>query len=337
MVKKALKLIFGLFLVFLILSGFYYYSFLVTPINIDKATLFEVKKGDTVNDILNRLIERKFVANKVFFKLMVKLKGGDRSILHGYYLLRKDDTPETVWSRFLKGEVERYKVTIPEGYNIYQVGEVIENQKMGTKRRFVALATDKKFIKELGLNVSTLEGYLFPATYFFNPLTREEEMIKEMVSKTFTVLHKELNIPKNDKRYDIHKILTLASLVEKETKVKSELPLIAAVFHNRLKLGMKLQCDPTVLYGTKRFDNNITRADLVAKNPYNTYVNYGLPPTPIANPSKEAIMSVLEPAKVDYLYFVSKNDGTHVFTNNLKAHNRAVYMYQKKNRKKGGA
>ncbi|GAB4434147.1 MAG: endolytic transglycosylase MltG [bacterium] len=316
---------------------FSYYSFLKSPVNISEDTLFQVKKGDSVTSIINNLVERGVIKNRLFFKVMVKTKGGDRAILHGYYMLKTGDTPESIWDRFSKGEVERYKITIPEGYNIYQIGEVIKNQKMGSKQRFVNLAKDKKFIKDLGLNLTTLEGYLFPATYFFDPDTKEEDMIREMVTKTFDVLYKELKIPANDRNYDIHKILTLASLVEKEAKVKEELPLIAAVFKNRLKLGMKLQCDPTVIYGTKRFNSSITKADLAAKNPYNTYVNYGLPPTPIANPSKEAVLSVLNPAKVDYIYFVSKNDGTHIFTNNLKAHNKAVYIYQKKKKKKGDA
>jgi len=337
MIKATFKTVFLLILVVFLILGYSYYTFLKAPINIKGEQLFEVKKGDSVNAIIERLVEKGFLNNRYFFKFMVKLKGGDRMILHGYYLLKQDDTPETIWTKFIKGEVERYKITIPEGYNIYQIGEVIENQKMGSKQRFVALAKDKKFIKELGLNLPVLEGYLFPATYFFDPVTKEEDMIKEMVSKTFDVLYKELKIPQNDKRYDIHKILTLASLVEKEAKVKEELPLIAAVFLNRLRIGMKLQCDPTVIYGTKRFDGSITKADLVANNPYNTYVRYGLPPTPIANPSKEAIISVLNPAKVDYIYFVSKNDGTHIFTNNLKAHNKAVYIYQKKKKKKGDA
>ncbi len=337
MLKKAFKAIIFSVSIFIIVVGYYYYTFLNSPINVANETLFLVKKGENVNTIVNNLVDKGLLNNRYLFKLMVKLKGGERSILHGYYLLKKTDTPETIWNKFIKGEVERYKITIPEGYNIYQIGEVIENQKMGSKQRFVALAKDKKFIKELGLNVPVLEGYLFPATYFFAPLTKEEDMIKEMVQKTFDVLYKEIKISLNDKHHDIHRILTLASLVEKEAKVKEELPLIAAVFTNRLKLNMKLQCDPTVIYGIKRFDGNITKADLLSKNPYNTYVKFGLPPTPIANPSKEAILSVLNPAKVDYIYFVSKNDGTHVFTNNLKAHNKAVYLYQKKKKKKGDA
>lgn len=337
MKKTVLKTAIFFLSLAILIFGYSYISFLKTPINIEKETLFEVKKGDSVNRIISNLVEKGVIKKGYYFKVLVRIKGGDRTILHGHYLLKKDDTPETLWQRLVKGEVERYKVTIPEGYNVYQIGEVIENQKLGSKQRFVSLVKDRKFIKELGLNLPTLEGYLFPATYFFDPVTKEEDMIREMVAKTFTVLHKELMIPENDKRYDIHKILTLASLVEKEAKVKDELTLIAAVFLNRLRLGMKLQCDPTVIYGLKRFNGNITKADLMTKTPYNTYVNYGLPPTPIANPSKEAISSVLNPAKVDYIYFVSKNDGTHVFTNNLKAHNKAVFIYQKKKKKKGDA
>lgn len=329
---KFLIIITFLFSISLILS---YYFYISRPIGIKETMLFEVKKGDSVSKIINNLVEKKIVDNKLFLKIMVKLKGGDRSILHGFYLIKKDDSLESLWMHFLRGEVERYKVVIPEGYNIYQIAEVIENQQLGNKKRFTQLAQDKKFIKSLGLNLPTLEGYLFPSKYFFNPLTKEEEIIKEMVQKTFYVLTKELKVFQKYPKVDIHNLLILASLVEKEAKVKEELPIIAAVFKNRLHKKMKLQCDPTVIYGKKRFDGNITKADLRANNPYNTYVRYGLPPTPIANPSKEAILSVLNPANVDYLYFVSKNDGTHFFSNNLKDHNRAVYVYQKRKKKKG--
>lgn len=337
MIKKFFKISFILLFFVLLSLGYLFYNYVKTPLSLKEDTLFQVKKNESINTVIRNLEENGFVRNSFFFKTLVTLKGRNKPILYGYYLIKKDDTPETLWEKLLKGEVERYKVTIPEGYNIYQIGEVIENQKMGSKKRFVSLAKDKNFIKKLGLDLPSLEGYLFPTTYFFDPATTEEEMIKEMVQQTFKVLKDIQENDEKNKNFNIHKVITLASLVEKEAKVKEEMPLIAAVFLNRLSKGMKLQCDPTVIYGKKNFDGNITKADLVTNTPYNTYVRYGLPPTPIANPSKNAILSVLKPAKVDYLYFVSKNDGTHVFNTNLKEHNKAVYIYQKKKKKKEAA
>lgn len=310
-----------------------FFMYIKTPFNIENDKLFEVKKGETGFMIINNLADAGIIKNKFFFKIMVRFKGGDRRIIPGFYLARKNESPESFWNRLLNGDVEKYKLTVPEGYNIYQIARLVENSKLGKAERFLMLAKDKKFISSLGLDVPSIEGYLFPSTYYFMPNTREEDVIKEMYKKMLDVLYKEIGIPERTPKRKIHEILIFASMIEKEAKIKEEMPLISAVFHNRKKLGMKLQCDPTVIYGLKDFDGNLTKKDLKTKHPYNTYVNYGLPPTPIGNPSKEAILSAYKPANVDYLYFVSKNDGTHIFSKTLKEHNLAVLKYQKKNKR----
>lgn len=330
--KKIISII---LILFFIVAGFLaksYYSYINTPIGLKEDTLFKVNKNDTVGKIISGLEKEGIIKNRFFFKVMVKLRGGDRNILFGYYLIQRDSTPKSIWEKMLKGEVERYKLTIPEGYNIYQIAQIVENQRMGNRKKILSLTKDKKFIRTLGLDLTTLEGYLYPATYFFDPDTKEEEIIETMVKKSFQILKDELKLSDKSPK-EIHHILTLASLIEKEAKVKEEMPLISSVFHNRLEKKMKLQCDPTVQYGLLKFDYNLTKKDLMTKNPYNTYVNFGLPPTPIANPSKEAILAALNPAKTNYLYFVSKNDGTHYFSEDLKKHNKAVYNYQIKNKK----
>lgn len=319
-----------IFFVFFLIS---FYYFINKPLNLEKDRLFKVSKNESTAAILDNLYKEGIIKNKFFFKILIKLKGGDRNILYGHYLIKKDTTPVALWEKMIKGEVERYKITIPEGYNIYQIAQLIENQKLGNRKRFLDLVKDRKFIKTLGLDLPLLEGYLFPATYFFDPETKEEEIITAMVNKTFDVL-KELNLS-NKSLKEIHEILTLASLIEKEAKIKEEMPYISSVFHNRLNKKMKLQCDPTVQYGLLKFEYNLTKKDLMTKNAYNTYIITGLPPTPIANPSKNAILAVLNPAKTNYLYFVSKNDGTHFFSSDLKRHNIAVYNYQIKGKKKG--
>jgi UPF0755 protein len=310
-----------------------YFFYIKSPLGIDEDKLFQVKKGETGYQIINNLVDCGIIKNKFLFKVMVKLKGGDRRIIPGFYLARKNESPESFWERLLQGNVEKYKLTVPEGYNIYQIAKLVEESRLGKKEVFLKLVKNRQFISSLGLEVPSLEGYLFPSTYYFMPDAKEEDVIKEMFNKMMEILYKEIGIPENTSKKKIHEILTIASMVEKEAKDKKEMPLIAAVFHNRKRLGMKLQCDPTVIYGLNNFDGNLTKKHLVTKNPYNTYVNYGLPPTPIANPSKEAIVSAYKPAEVDYLYFVSKNDGTHIFSKTLKEHNRAVAKYQKKNKK----
>jgi len=311
------------------LTSFFYY--INTPIDIKNDKLFKVNKNETVSKILDRLEVEGVIKNKLFFKIMVRITGGDKNILYGYYLIPAQITPKKLWEKMLRGEIEQYKLTVPEGYNIYQIGHILENQKMGNKNKFLNLVKDKKFIKSLGLDLPSLEGYLYPTTYFFDPEQKEEDIIKAMVQKTFHILKNELKL--NLPAKELHSLLTLASLIEKEAKIKEEMPLISSVFHNRLNRKMKLQCDPTVQYGLKKFDYNLTKKDLMTKNPYNTYVNYGLPPTPIASPSKDAIISALSPAKTNYLYFVAKNDGTHYFSEDLKKHNKAVFHYQIKGKK----
>lgn len=325
----ASSILVSLILVFV----FFYYNYIKSPLGIDEDKLFEVKKGETGIQIINNLSNEGIVKNKFLFKIMVKLRGGDKRIIPGFYLARKNESPESFWNRLLQGDVEKYKLVIPEGYNIYQIAQAVENVKLGSAKRFLELVKDKKFISTLGLDIPSLEGYLFPSTYYFMPKTKEEDVIREMFNKTLNVVYKEVGIPETTSKKEIHKILTYASMIEKEAKVKEEMPLISAVFHNRIKKGIKLQCDPTVIYGLKNFNGDLTKKDLYTKHPYNTYVNYGLPPTPIANPSKDAIIAAYKPAHVDYLYFVSRNDGTHIFSKTLAEHNKAVAKYQKKNKK----
>lgn len=325
----ASSILVSLILVFV----FFYYNYIKSPLGIDEDKLFEVKKGETGMQIINNLSNEGIVKNKFLFKIMVKLRGGDKRIIPGFYLARKNESPESFWNRLLQGDVEKYKLVIPEGYNIYQIAQAVENVKLGSAKRFLELVKDKKFISTLGLDIPSLEGYLFPSTYYFMPKTKEEDVIREMFNKTFNVIYKEVGIPETTPKKEIHKILTYASMIEKEAKIKEEMPLISAVFHNRIKKGIKLQCDPTVIYGLKNFNGDLTKKDLYTKHPYNTYVNYGLPPTPIANPSKDAIIAAYKPAHVDYLYFVSRNDGTHIFSKTLAEHNKAVAKYQKKNKK----
>ncbi|MCX7990415.1 MAG: endolytic transglycosylase MltG [Proteobacteria bacterium] len=329
---KRFTIIF-LIIIILILSSFTvsFYSYINSPLPVKEDKLFKVEKNDSTSKIIDNLVKEEVIKNKIYFKILIKIVGGDRNILYGYYLITKDSTPKSLWQKMIRGEVERHKFTVPEGYNIYQIAQIIENQKIGDKKRFLSLVKDKNFIKTLGLDVSSLEGYLHPATYFFDPEAKEEEIISAMVNKTFDVL-KEINIFDKSPK-DIHQILIKASLIEKEAKVKEEMQLISSVIENRLKKRMRLQFDPTVQYGLKRFDYNLTKKDLMTRNPYNTYVVDGLPPTPIANPSKSAILAAINPAKTDYLYFVAKNDGTHYFSSELKKHNKAVYHYQIKGKK----
>jgi UPF0755 protein len=224
-------------------------------------------------------------------------------------------------------------VTFPEGTTMEGVTERLSAAGVTDGQAFLALARDRDFLGTLGIPGPTAEGFLFPETYLFASSSTPADVMKVMTNQFRKVLA-ELEVEAPLGKRDLLDTVTLASIVEKETSMPEERPLVAAVFLNRLRKGYRLQSDPTVIYGLENFDGNITRRDLETDTPYNTYLIRGLPPGPIANPGRGALWAVLNPAQVDYLYFVSRNDGSHHFSFTLEEHNRAVRLYQLARRKK---
>ena len=255
-------------------------------------------------------------------KRPVSVKAGEQALDHSL----------NVWEtiRLLeRGNFKYYPFTVPEGRTIYDVAQAVQSAGLGSAADFLALCRDRAFMSSLGVEAPTLEGYLFPETYSFPKGTPLRSVIKAMTDQFWKVWAK-YETKAADRGLTTAQVVTLASIVEKETGAAEERPLIASVFHNRLSKRMRLQTDPTVIYGLlPEFDGNLTRAHLESFTPYNTYVIDGLPPGPIANPGEAAIKAVLEPAQARYLYFVSKNDGTHHFSETLAEHNRMVNRYQR--------
>lgn len=268
------------------------------------------------------------------FRLLARLSGRGRLLKAGEYAFRSGATPWQILSTLAGGRTVRRQVTIPEGANLHQIAGLLAAEKLVAQEQFTALAGDPGLRARLGISspsATHLEGYLFPDTYFFSRGQEPQEIIRVMTERGRLVLDELLTAAPGAPGLNRHQILTLASIVEKETAVPEERPLIARVFLNRLAKGMRLQTDPTVLYGLGRFEGGrLTRADLAAPTPYNTYLVRGLPPGPIASPGRAALAAVLAPAAADYLYFVAKNDGTHQFSTNLRDHNRAVNQYQRR-------
>lgn len=267
--------------------------------------------------------------------LTAHLMGVANSLKAGEYIFSGKLTPYQILRKLDKGSMVQRPITIPEGTSLKQIAELLGDGGWVNPDRFIELSHDREFINKLGLDLESLEGYLFPDTYLFERGGHDAEtIISTMVAQMRKILAEtgaESGLPQAD--LDVHGILTLASIVEKETGQTLERPMIARVFLNRLRKGMKLQTDPTVIYGIKNFDGNLTRRHLREHTPYNTYVIKGLPPGPIGNPGRAAIKAVLHPAPGSYYYFVSKNDGSHYFSKSLSEHNRAVNKYQKQRRK----
>lgn len=284
--------------------------------------------GQNLSTIANSLNKTGIIKNPVKFKLLARIKGCDKKIKAGEYLLSSSMSPIKILQTMASGKVRLYKITIPEGYNLKQVASIIAKAKLGTKEDFLRAATDSSFVHKHGINAETFEGYLFPETYHFPKDIAPEKIIDAMIEQFRLMFNRKWEKQAKDLDLSIHQVVTLASIIEKETSVSFERPVISSVFNNRLKKRMRLESDPTVIYGLKNFDGNITRKHLAAQTPYNTYIIKGLPPGPISNPGIKAIEAALYPADTDFLYFVSKKDRTHKFSTNIKDHNKAVRKYQ---------
>lgn len=294
--------------------------------------IFEVMPGESYTTVIKDLESKGLIKSKTLFNFYAKITGTSGKIKVGEYSLRKNMLPSDILSIVNSGKSIGRKFTIPEGKNIYEIAEIFSKEGFGSQDQFLQLCKDKTFIKELlGSDLDSLEGYLFPETYSLTKYTDTKTTIANMVKK-FQLVWSEIEPMTKDYHLNKHQIITLASIIEKETGASEERPLISSVFHNRMKKGMLLQTDPTVIYGkadlTGKVVISITRADLLAYTKYNTYVIKGLPPGPIANPSKESILATLNPATSDYLYFVSHNEGRHIFSKDYTQHVNAVKKFQ---------
>lgn len=289
-----------------------------------------IPKGASLSEVGEILQSNNIVSSKLIFKLVAMIRGEQRNVKAGDYQLKTSSDAGEVLDLLISGKTLVYAVTIPEGYNIFQVADLLEQKGLATRKEVLSASQEEMFLKELGIETCSLEGVLFPDTYFIRPSEKgsAKSIIRKMVNRFREVY--DLNVREVAERngWSLAQVITLASLIEKEAKA-NEHALVSAVFHNRLRKNMRLQSDPTVIYGIKPMGAKITRSDLDRKHPYNTYQIAGLPPGPIANPGKDSLVAAVNPADADYLYFVSKNDGTHQFSTNLADHNRWVNLYQR--------
>lgn len=305
-----------------------YISMTVSPVQNSEMKLIEISKGMTMDEIAVRLKQEQLIKSIWLFKLLLRWRSG-MTIKAGQYRLSACLTMLQLLDIIEQGKVFFLRVTIPEGQTMSQIADLLSKQGLGEKQDFLKYLLNQKYAQTLSIEATTLEGYLFPDTYFFNKGLSEEAIIATMVERFWTIFRPEWQDRSRELGFTLHQVVTLASLIEKETAKRDEKPLVSAVYHNRLRQGIRLQCDPTVIYSLDQFDGNLTREDLANDSPYNTYRRSGLPPGPIANPGEDSLRAALYPAQVDYYYFVSKNDGTHYFSFDLKEHNQAVLKYQK--------
>jgi len=292
--------------------------------------IVKIPRGVSLGQVATLLEKEGVISNRLVFKLVAMIRGEQRKIQAGDYELKTGSDAGEVLDQLISGKTLMFSFTVPEGYTVFQTADLFHKSGTMSGEDFLRLVRDPAFLKELGVTSDSLEGYLFPDTYFLRASERKDgkSLIRRMVGRFREVYDKHVRARAEEFGWSVNQVVTLASLIEKEARA-SEHPLVSAVFHNRLRKRMRLQCDPTVIYGIKPMGSKITKADLKRKHAYNTYQISGLPPGPIASPGKASLIAAIRPANEDYLYFVARNDGTHLFSKSLKDHNRGVNRYQR--------
>ena len=291
----------------------------------------ELPQGSGSLAIGQRLVDAGVIRDLPTFRTALWMSGKGRHLKAGEYRFDRAMTPFDVIDKIARGDVFVIAVTFPEGLTVAEMAKIFEAHGVGTADAFVAAAKDASLVKALDPEAKDLEGYLFPETYALARHADPAKLIRAMVARFDHVFTPELRQAAQARGLTVRQAVTLASIVEKETAKADERPLVAAVYTTRLRIGMPLQCDPTVIYALAkagRYDGNIHKADLSFDSPYNTYRYPGLPPGPIASPGRASLDAAVHPADAQYLYFVSRNDGSHEFARTLDEHNRNVQKYQ---------
>jgi UPF0755 protein len=327
--KKRTRLFIWLLLVLAILFLWLMadvYRFLSAPASSEpEEVIIEIASGTSLRALGNLLQERGLISSAERFRWLARFKGAARRIKAGEYQLSTGLRPGELLDKIVRGEVLLHQITFPEGYTIKQMAELLEYRDLARAEDFIAAATNPVFAQELNIPASTMEGYLFPDTYQFARNLPVENILASLVQRFDQHFGPREEEKADELGFTRHQVVILASVVEKETAVPEERNLIAGVFLNRLNKGIRLQSDPTVIYGLKNFNGNLTKAHLENDTPYNTYIHGGLPPGPIACPGRESLRAVLYPADVPYLYFVAcSEDGGHAFAETNEEHNRNI-------------
>ena len=298
-----------------------------------------IPRGATLNQVTHLLVENGVVTRPKLFNALLRITRGSTKVRAGEFEFRKQMSSVAALKLLYHEEPVVHEVTIPEGWTIRQIAKLLADEQLVNEEKFVALALGPEMPKRYKLTCPGAEGFLFPDTYKFSRVDGELKILERMVSRFFETLTEETRKELKANKWTVEQLVTLASIIEKETGVAEERALVSSVFHNRLKKRMRLQSDPTTIYGIPDFNGNLTREDLRRYSPYNTYVIQGLPPGPIASPGSAALLAALHPAESDYLFFVASKEGQHIFTKTYGQHAREVEVHQKRslsreNRKK---
>ncbi|HZW37385.1 MAG TPA: endolytic transglycosylase MltG [Candidatus Deferrimicrobiaceae bacterium] len=288
-----------------------------------------IPKGSSSSDVARLLTAGKVLQHPIVFRTLVLGTMTRKRLRYGEYSFPEPPSVVEIWRKLVGGEVTRYSVTIPEGSNLYDIAKILGDLELVDPHIFLETAASREVLRRLEVPGPTAEGFLFPDTYLLEKTLPAEDILEIMIRQFRRKFPPEWEFRAREEGFSLLQVITIASIIEKETGVAEEKPVVSAVIRKRLTLGMPLQMDPTVIYGLQRFGTELTRKDLHSPSPYNSYLNRGLPPGPIANPGLTAIRAAVFPADTDYLYFVSRNDGSHKFSRTLEEHNQGVASYRR--------
>ena len=334
--KRVIILVSSVILLVLIGALFVAYEGGPYDKNNGKDIVVDIPMGSTVSSVADILKENNLIKNEVLFKLNFKMKNNASHMKSGKYLLSQKLSNSDIIEKLVSGEIYRdgIKVTIPEGSTSNEIIALLVKNELGKKEDFEKLVSnpsefysDFEFLDQK--DIKSLEGFLYPSTYYFDKDTKPKDIIKEMLSLFDKSYTDKLKKKQKERNMTLQEVVNLASIVEKEAVIDEDRPIIASVFYNRLEIGMPLQSDATLQYIFETRKKSITYNDLKIDSPYNTYIKKGLPPTPIANPSIKSIEAVLEPSNTDYLYFVASIDGGNVYSKTYEEHKTNVNKYRK--------
>ncbi len=320
---------------FITISCLLYVAFqLLRPLPVSNKNIeVGIPKGATFREAVEIFSKEKLIRNKTLFLIIGRITGIDRKIRAGYYSIYRSMSLLDLLKILRKGQIIEYEITIVEGDSLREIADKLSEKGIIQKEDFFKLASNKVFLSSFDIDAPTFEGYLYPDTYKIPKGMDTEEAIGIMINRMRDKFSVDMIEQTEELGLTEREVLTLASIIEKEAVTDEERPLISAVYHNRLKKKIRLQADPTAIYGIKSSKEKITSDDLKRKSPYNTYTIKGLPPGPIASPGIKSITAALNPAKVMYIYFVSNNDGTHQFSVTAEEHLAAVREYREKKQK----
>ncbi|MBI5417157.1 endolytic transglycosylase MltG [Candidatus Poribacteria bacterium] len=310
------------------ISSFFLVKNAISPaMKWDTNKIIMIHPKSSVKEISNILYSNNIIKSSFIFKIIAKISGQEHKLKAGEYEFQPSNDMIDVFKKIARGEFKKYAITIPEGFTIKDIADMLESKGIVDKNKFLSLISDAQILKKYKIDADSLEGYLFPDTYSFYKGISEEKLIDIMLEHFFSVFDENFEARARQMNFTRHEVVILASIIEKEAKAENERNIIAAVFLNRIKKKMRLESCATVLYALGKHKSRLWEEDLKIDSPYNTYLYTGLPKGPISNPGKASIYAVLYPEKADYLFFVSRNDGTHEFAHTFQEHVRLKNKY----------